>query len=371
MSFAFTCEQSDLDRALSLVARVIGRVEPGRFALAGVLIQGRGDKLSITASDLVVSISTSIHIHQVAEGTLLLPGRLLQAIVSVLDDAPMTVTVREGYAHISASTSEFRIRTMRHEDYPESPHGDPRDYESDVACDGIALSKELSRVMRSASRDPNKPVLSGILMESNGDALRLVSTDTYRLTVCSIEGHSSLLGGRGRVILPVAAAAEFQRLFSGIEAVQVRMAQQFVQIKGGNGLLTARLVAGRYPDYDSVIPKSVVPAATAMRTRLALGLRRVRLLTWDEAWVTLSLQRNTLGLEASNSEIGTASDTMAVAYAGGRIQEAFHPGHLSDGVEVTPGESVDLHFYGPQKPCVIRSCEQDGFLYLLMPIPAS
>lgn len=371
MSFAFTCNQSDLDRALSLVARAIRRVEPGRLALAGVLIQARGNNLSVTASDLVVSISTSIHVRQAAEGTVLLPGRLLQAIISVLDNGPVAIAVKEGYAHIRASTSEFRIRTMRHEDYPESPHGEPGDYESDVACNGIALAEELSRVLRSASSDPNKPVLSGILMESDGDALKLVSTDTYRLTVCSLKGHSDILGGRGRAILPVAAAAGFQRLFGDAEAVRVRMAQQFVQIEGDDSLLTARLVAGRYPDYDSVIPKSVVPGATAMRTRLALGLRRVRLLTWDEALVTLSLRRNTLGLEASNSEIGSASDAMTVDYAGGRVEEAFHPRHLSEGVEVTPGESVELCFYGPQSPCVMRSCEHDGFLYLLMPLTTS
>ena len=367
MSFAFTCDQPKLERALSLVARAIGRVEPGRLALAGVLINTQRGSATITASDLVVSISTSLRVHATNEGTVLLPGHLLRAIVAVLDDAPVTITIEEGYARISASTSEFRIRTMPHEDYPESPHGEPLDYKSDVVCNGIALAEELSRVLRSISRDSNKPILSGVLMEADGDTLKLVSTDTYRLAVSCVEGHSRLLGDRGQVILPAAAATEFHRLFGDAEAVRVRMAPRFVQIEGNGSLLTGRLVAGQYPDYAAVIPKGVVPAATTARVRLALGLRRVRLLTLDEALVTLNLRRNSLGLKAVNSEIGSASDAMPVDYAGGRVEESFHPQHLSDGVEVTPGESVELHFYGPRRPCVMRSRERDGFLYLLMP----
>ena len=367
LSFGFTCDQPELERALSLVARAVGRVEPGRVALAGVLIDACGDRATITASDLVVSISTSVRIREADGGIVLLPGRLLHAIVSVLDAAPVTIAVEGGHAHISAGTSEFRIRTMRHEDYPESPHGEPWDYESDVACDGVALTGSLARVLRSTSRDPNKPVLSGVLMEADGDALKLVSTDTYRLAVCCVKGHSDLLGGRSRVILPAAAAAAFRRLFGSAEMVRVRMAQRFVQVEGDDRLLTGRLVAGQYPDYAAVVPNSAVPVATALRVRLALGLRRVRLLTLDEALVTLSLSRGTLGLEACNSEIGSASDAMPAAYAGARAEGAFHPEHLSDGVEVTPGESVDLAFHGPRGPCVMRSGEDDGFLYLLMP----
>ena len=371
MSLSFICDQAELDKSLSLVARAVGGVVARRVALAGVLFQLQGDQLVMTGSDLSVTISAAVSVRGEADGAALLPGRLLQAIVSVLDDAPVAISVDGVFANIRAGTSEFRVRAMRHEDYPDLPHGNRSDFECEVECDGALLSDEFARVSRSACRDPNRGVLSGVLMESDDNALKLVSTDTYRLTVCRIDGHSILLGGRGSVILPAAAAVEFQRLFGRTTSVSVRMAQRFAQFEGGGVTLTGRLIAGQYPDYASIIPRGTVPAAKVSRWRLSLAIRRVRLLTLDEASIKIALQRNTLGLDASNPDVGSASDEMAVDYRGARVNEAFNPRHLSDGVESTPGESVELHFYGPQNPCLMRSSETDGFLYLLMPVAMS
>lgn len=366
MSFGFTCDRGALHDALAPAVAVAGRAEHGRVALSGVLLQLDQDQLTVTGSDLTVTISVSVDVRGSGVGVTLLPARLMLAIVSIMDDAPISMKVDSDMASVVGGASAFKLRAMRHEDYPDSPHGNPEDFESASVCNATALADEFARVSRSASRDETRGVLTGVLLETDGDALCLVSTDTFRLMRCVIAGYSQILGSRKRVVVPARAANEFQKLFGGTEQVSVRMAERCVQVEGIGALMTCRLVQGQFPDYAGMVPEFFPPGATTARTRMMLALKRVGLLALTgPSSVDVGLNRNHITLDVEDEEIGNARDDFPVDYLGTRRQASFNHKYLLDGVDAAPGESITLHIQSAASPCVVRV--GDDYLYLLMP----
>ena len=379
MSMNFRCERDAMSKALLVTARATASSTAGRTALTGVHMDLRGDTLTVTGSDLDLTISATTEVAGGSDGTAVTPSRLLGEVVRALPPGSVEFSVNNGEARIVAGSSEFSLRLIPTDDYPQldfasvdTEGSESAAFGESVSFDGGDFRDALSQVVRSASKDDSRPILTGVLMASEESGLRLVSTDSYRLSVRDLAG-SSILGDVEKVLVPSRALTELQRLIADSESkeISLKLAEQYAQFSVGSIQLTTQLIAGDFPNYQGLIPKDHPNRLTASRERLLEAVRRVRLLAQDSVPVRLVMSESNLEVKAITQDVGQANESMSASYSGETLTVAFNPEYLIDGLEAAGADEVVLETADPVKPALLRSVDDDRFLYLLMPVRVS
>jgi DNA polymerase-3 subunit beta len=377
MGMKFRCERDTLLDALTVAVRAAAGASSSRAALTGAHLDLTEGVLTVTGSDLDLTLSVTVEVLGTAGGAAVTPARLLTDVVRAVPAGAVEFSVTEGEASIVAGSSEFSIRLIPEEDYPqlsftqEAAAGDSAAFSPAVTFSGAEFRDALSQVVRSASSDDSRPILTGVLMASEGEGrLRLVSTDSYRLSVRDLEG-SSILGEHQKVLVPSRALGELHRLIADSDEVTLKLAEHYAQFVVGNVQLTTRLIPGDFPNYQGLIPTDHPNCLTANREQLLEVVRRVRLLAQDSTPVRMVMSDGSLEVIAITHDVGKANESMEANYTGEDLTVAFNPGYLIDGIEATTGEEVTLETADPVKPALLRSVGDGGFLYLLMPVRVS
>ena len=379
MGMKFRCERDALLEALMVAVRAAAGASSSRAALTGAHLDLADGTLVVTGSDLDLTLSVTTDVAGEADGAAVAPARLLTDVVRAVPAGSVEFSVTDdGEASIVAGPSEFSIRLIPAEDYPQLAFKDERTqdgasvaFSPAVSFDGLEFRGALSQVVKSASSDDSRPILTGVFMtaESEGQ-LRLVSTDSYRLSVRDLEG-SSILGEHERVLVPSRALGELQRLIADSDEVTLKLAEHYAQFVVGAVQLTTRLIPGDFPNYHGLIPTSHPNCLTANREQLLEVVRRVRLLAQDSTPVRLVMSSENLEVIAITHDVGKANESMDAQYEGEDLTVAFNPGYLIDGIEASTGDEVTLHTADAVKPALLRSVGNESFLYLLMPVRVS
>lgn len=334
--------------------------------LSGVLLELNGDVLRLTGSDLDLTITVETKVSGQQDGVAVLPGKLASDIARAFGSGAVNVEVTDDVARLSSGRSEFSLRLMHADEYPrfETPDADA------VTISSERLASALRQVVRAASSDDSRPILTGVLMAAESGGLRLVATDSYRLAVCDLPGES-LLGEGQQVLVPSRALNELAKLLSDASEVTLRLGSRDASFTVGDVLLTTRLIEGDFPNYRSLIPENHPNKLTVDREPLLEALRRVRLLAQEATPVRVHMSGDTVELKAITQDVGEAHEEIDAQYVGQDLMVAFNPQYLLDGIEVTPGEQVTLETVDALKPALIRSVETSDFVYLLMPVRVS
>ena len=379
MGMKFRCERDALLEALMVAVRAAAGASSSRAALTGAHLDLADGTLVVTGSDLDLTLSVITDVAGEADGAAVTPARLLTDVVRAVPAGSVEFSVTDnGEASIVAGPSEFSIRLIPEEDYPQLAFKDEHTqdgasvaFSPAVSFDGLEFREALSQVVRSASSDDSRPILTGVLMTAESDGqLRLVSTDSYRLSVRDLEG-SSILGEHERVLVPSRALGELQRLIADSDEVTLKLAEHYAQFVVGAVQLTTRLIPGDFPNYHGLIPTDHPNCLTANREQLLEVVRRVRLLAQDSTPVRLVMSSENLEVIAITHDVGKANESMDVQYEGEDLTVAFNPGYLIDGIEATTGDEVTLQTADAVKPALLRSVGNKSFLYLLMPVRVS
>ena len=379
MGMKFRCERDALLEALMVAVRAAAGASSSRAALTGAHLDLADGTLVVTGSDLDLTLSVITDVAGEADGAAVTPARLLTDVVRAVPAGSVEFSVTDnGEASIVAGPSEFSIRLIPEEDYPQLAFKDEHTqdgasvaFSPAVSFDGLEFREALSQVVRSASSDDSRPILTGVLMTAESDGqLRLVSTDSYRLSVRDLEG-SSILGEHERVLVPSRALGELQRLIADSDEVTLKLAEHYAQFVVGAVQLTTRLIPGDFPNYHGLIPEDHPNCLTANREQLLEVVRRVRLLAQDSTPVRLVMSSENLEVIAITHDVGKANESMDVQYEGEDLTVAFNPGYLIDGIEATTGDEVTLQTADAVKPALLRSVGNESFLYLLMPVRVS
>jgi DNA polymerase-3 subunit beta len=365
----FRCERDVLVEALGTTGRAAASKGAGSATLAGIQLRLAGDRLSLAGVDRDLTIQTEITVAGTADGAAVLPARLGVDIVRSLEPGAVLVDVAdEEVVKISAGRSTFTVRTLPVDDFPRltPPAGDPVTLESGV------LSAALRQVVRAASTDNDRPVLTGVLMTATDTGVRLVATDSYRLAVRDLPGSTVLSAGQ-KVLLPSRALAELQRVLgSSGDTVSLRLGEFEAHFDVGPTRLTTRLLEGDYPNYSGLIPKGYPNRLVVGKDALLDAVRRVRLMTRDPTTpVRLSLRPDGVELTVITPDLGQATEDVDAKYEGTEFTIAFNPVYLSEGVEAVEGDEVVLETLDAGKPATLRSTDTPDYLYLLMPVKVS
>jgi DNA polymerase-3 subunit beta len=359
----FRCERDVLLDALTVVSRAVSTRPGGILALSGVRLEVRGDTLKVVGSDLHLTIEVACNVAGDADGTAVLPARLVTDIVRALDAGAVSVAVGDDEASIAAGRSQFSVRTLPAEEFPRVDTA----ADGGVTLDAQLFAGALRQVVPAAGHDDARPILTGVLMAAEQGGLRLVATDSYRLAVRDLPG-TSVLREDQRVLVPARSLGELARLLGGATSLTVRLGEREATFEVGSTRLSTVLIEGEFPNYRQLIPKDYPNRLTVAKEPFLDAIRRVRLLARDATPLRLTMRPDGVELAAIAHEIGEAHEELEASYDGNELMVAFNPDFLATGVEAVVGDEVVIETLDTLKPAVVRAPDGGDFLYLLMPV---
>jgi DNA polymerase-3 subunit beta len=359
---------ADLLAQLQTVTRVAS-TRSAVQALSGVMILAQdGSTPELLATDMEIGLRVPLQAEVARPGAAVLPARLLLDVARSLPAEQLTMELRsaEQDVELICGPTTFHLRTLRAEDFPALPTPSP---ESRVVLPAEAFVQTISRVARSASRDETRPVLTGILMSASGTELRMVATDSYRLSVKETALDSALEGSL-EANVPARALQELVRIAQPAtgDSVAVSVGQNQVIFELGDVVLSSRLIDGQFPNYRQLLPESVEHELRLASAELTDVVRRISLLAQKNAPLRLSFSEGTLTVSAQTPDVGEASESIPVPFHGEPFEIGFNPEFLRDGLESVESEELVLKLISPLRPGLIESPDTGDFVYLIMPI---
>ncbi|MEZ5120090.1 MAG: DNA polymerase III subunit beta [Solirubrobacterales bacterium] len=363
-----TCTSAELLAQLQTVSRVAS-TRSAVQALSGVQIAVQEDGVELRATDMEMGLRVPLPATVVRPGSAVVPARLTLDVVRALPAADVTLELRptDQDVEIKSGSATFHIRTLRSEDFPPLP--DPGG-DAVVEVPAVAFVETIALVARSASRDETRPILTGILVSAAGRELRMVATDSYRLSVKETPLESEL-SGAFEANVPARALQELVRLVQGSGedatlSVGVRANQVVFEVDGA--ILSSRLIDGQFPNYRQLLPDSYEHELRLEGRELTDVVRRISLLAQKNAPLRLAFREGELTVSAQTPDVGEASESLPVAFAGEPFEIGFNPEFLRDGLESVESGDLVLKLISPLRPGLIEAGDGSGFLYLIMPI---
>jgi DNA polymerase III subunit beta len=337
-------------------------------ALSGVQIAAHEGGIELRATDMEIGLRVPLEGEVVREGGVVLPARLLVDVVRALPGDSVSLELRssEQDVEIVAGSATFHIRTLRLEDFPPFPEPEA---EGRVSVPGEAFVETVLKVARSASRDETRPVLTGILVSAAGAELRMVATDSYRLSVKETKLDEAL-DGSFEANVPARALQELSRIAQHGESeqltVSVRTNQVVFEVDGV--VLSSRLIDGQFPNYRQLLPDAYEHELQLAGSEISEVVRRISLLAQKNAPLRLAFSEGELTVSARTPDVGEASESLPVPFQGEALEIGFNPEFLRDGLESVESGDVLLKLISPLRPGLIQAADGSGFVYLLMPI---
>src|ERR687886_479211 len=369
------CNIETFSRKLQLVSRGVSARSTIQL-LGGILLEAEGEALKLSATDMEISVQTSSPAEVEGDGRVVIPARIFNDIVRSLPGGSFSLEYddSEGTVRLVAGENEYRIRAYAADDYPQLPVFPE---EGTFRMSGESLVETVEKVSRSYSRDETRPVLTGILISFEDSRVRMVTTDSYRLSIKESELATTAFEGSREAIIPARAMQEVSRIFSGAqeeEEVEVVLSQNQALFRVGDVLLGTRLIDGNFPEYKRLLPTSFEREISVSREDLIGTLRRVNLFAQRQTPpvpVSLSFSEGSVEVIVRNGEVGEAHERLP-ATSEDEFLISFNPSYLLDGVSAIDTEKVVFKFNEPLKPGLIVPGEADqeepDFLYLIMPM---
>lgn len=338
----FTVSRDALVSALQLVAGVVER-RSTMPVLSNVLLKVEGQQLTLVGTDLEVELVGRVKLIEPAiEGAVTVPGKKFVDIAKSLPDDAMISMVKEGDRMVLRSDrSRFNLATLPAEEFPAS-----QDMESDLRGAVTLVQKDLRQVMDatafSMAVSDVRYYLNGMLFEVHNDRLRTVATDGHRLSTADVIARSDVEEPI-QVIVPRKGVMELARLIAPSEQdVTVHITQNHIRVDSGDFTFTSKLVDGRFPDYQRVIPQGGDNnEMVADRQTLRAVLTRASILSNEKfRSVRFVIEDNNLQILANNPEQEEAEENMAVDYQNAPMDVAYNVGYIQDVLGAVEGEQV-------------------------------
>ena len=337
-------------------------------ALSGVMILAGDSGAELLATDMEVGLRVPLRAEVSRAGQVLLPARLLLDVVRALPAEELSLELRpsEQDVELLCGSAIFHLRVLRAEDFPTLPDAAE---ESRMTLPADAFVRTVERVARSASHDETRPVLTGILISASDRELRMVATDSYRLSVKRTALEIPLRGSI-EANVPARALQELTRVAQQYQCTDltIGLGQNQVIFELGGAILSSRLIDGQFPNYRQLIPESADHELTLSAPELTGVVRRISLLAQKNAPLRLAFSEGELTVSAQTPDVGEASETIPVPFHGEPFEIGFNPEFLRDGVESIDTEELVMKLISPLRPGLIESPEAGDFVYLVMPI---
>ncbi|AMA08990.1 MULTISPECIES: DNA polymerase III subunit beta [Cyanophyceae] len=388
----FVCSQSDLNSQLSLVGRAVPS-RPTHPILGNVLLTADANRhqIQLTAFDLSLGIRTSFPAQVIEGGTLTLPAKLLNDIVSRLPEGEVTLscpsdTLMKGDAQatLTAATGRFQIRGMGAEEFPELPTIQDG---KKLMLPAIALSEGLGGVLFAASPDETKQVLTGVHLTHHQDCLEFAATDGHRLALVetsdqvSPEPESSETGKLPTstledfaLTIPARALRELERMLTTAneaDLIALHLDDSQVIFEVNHQRLTSRKLDGAYPAYHQLIPRQFSRDVTLERRALISSIERVAVLADQKNNIVkfrLNSAEQKLHLAVEAQDVGSGEEALPAQVSGTDLEIAFNVRYLIDGLKALPSNEIKMQLNENNQPVIFTPLGAVQMTYLIMPV---
>lgn len=338
--------------------------------LSNVLLEKRGNSLTFLATDIEIQITTSTEVAGGdGDGAVTVGARKLQDILrSLPDSAEVTLNLEEKRLLVKAGKSRFSLQTLPAEDFPRMAISDAEPKKIEVSQK--QFRHLLGQTQFAMAAQDVRYYLNGLLLLVDGSELRAVATDGHRLAYASMSLGENTSLPRQELILPRKTVLELNRLLADTEdTVQIEMASNQIRFRFGNITLVSKLIDGKFPDYERVVPASLKNLVALNRATLLQSMVRAAILTNEKfRGVRLIMTEGSLKIMAANAEHEEAQEEIEVNYAGDAIDVGFNVGYLLDVLNNASSEMVEWGFNDANSSALLTIPGNDRFKYVVMPM---
>lgn len=347
---------------------VIGVVERRQTMpiLSNILLIAQDGQLSVTATDLEVELVAQAEVDVENGGEITVSGRKLLDICKALPEgSDIHISLSGEKLSVRAGRSKFNLATLPAAEFPV--------VEDIKAGQTISVSQEalghlIEKTHFSMAQQDVRYYLNGMLLETSGQHLRAVATDGHRLALCQVELDGADLEEQ-QVIVPRKGVLELQRLMSGEGDLNIELGSNHIRIQLEGIRFTSKLIDGKFPEYDRVIPKESVNELKANRSEFRDALQRTAILSNEKyRGIRLVIRDSGVILQAHNPEQEEAEEELEVEYSGEDIEIGFNVNYLLDALGAVEGDIVTLSVQDSNSSCLIRQPGNEDSTFVVMPM---
>src|SRR5512146_264916 len=326
--------RSELLRELTATQGVVERKTTIPI-LSNFLFEAAGDKLSITATDLDLSLRTSCSAKVKKEGACTIPARKLYDYVKLLPDVDISVKLLENHwVNIRAGRSNTKMAGMARSNFPSLPAFPGAGI---VKIPAAVLRTLISKTIFAISNEESRYTLNGALMVLKPESIVMVATDGHRLAHIENTASKISVSGELKVLVPKKAMAELSTLLNSTDAQTVDFArdESTLFFRVGGRLLTSRQLTGQFPNYEAVLPRDNNKAVSVHCDELSAAIQRVAQFADERSnAIRMRVEKNELKVSSSNTETGESEDSLETAYAGDPMVIGFNSQYLLEFLKV-------------------------------------
>ena len=363
----FTISRDALLRPLNLVAGVVERRQTLPI-LANVLMVLDGDRLALTGTDLEVELVGRVQLPAAGDsGEVTVPARKLVDICKSLPEGSnIEFTAQDSKVTVKSGRSRFTLSTLPAREFPNVE--DSMGTHQFTVKQG-QLKRLIDRTGFAMAQQDVRYYLNGMLWEIKGKEMRVVATDGHRLALCTLPGKIEATDDT-QVILPRKGVLELARLLLEDEAdIAIVIGSNHIRATTNDFTFTSKLVDGKFPDYQRVLPRSPDKIVLGSRLELRQAFTRAAILSNEKyRGVRLKLTKNSLDIIANNPEQEEAEEAVPVDYQGDSLEVGFNVSYLLDVLGVLSGEQVKLSLSDPNSSALLEESDAGDSLYVVMPM---
>ena len=367
----FQTTKNDLLNAVLTTNKAIG-IRASSFVLSGVMLDV-GKVLTLYSTDLETSIKCETKVKVIDEGKTAVPSRVLINILKSLEESKVELALDRdtNKVNITCGKAFFSLNTMSIEEYPDFPgikKGNP------LKIELKKFKNLLSKVQKAASIDESRGVLTGVLVEIEGDTLSMAATDSYRLALIKEKIGKAIQNIK--VVIPLKVLDSIVRSEYEKGDVEIYLEENQISFcleedKKGRNIIVSRLLSGKFPEYKQLVPKSLKHNIVIDKEKVLEVVKRISSISQDNIPVKLAFDKGKATVSMNIREVGSSSEDFDVSYGKERIEIAFNPEFLIDGINIIDDKSIVLSIEEPLKPILIQPEKNKEFIYLLMPVRVS
>lgn len=335
--------------------------------LSHVLFHTEEQRLTVTGTDLEVEATAFIPLEGASPGITTLPARKMLDICRALPEgAQLRFSKDEERTTVTSGKSRFVLNSLSPKDFPST--GDIHPLVT-FSMGQDRLKEHIERTQFAMAQQDVRYYLNGLFLEAEGEHLRTVATDGHRLAICDSDDGQNI-DNKQNVIIPRKGVLELARLLESSDAViQVEIGQNHIRLVTDQICFTSKLIDGRFPDYQRVLPEKIVSHLIAEREMLTQALVRASILSNEKyRGVRLELDENLLRIGANNPDQEEAHEEVEVAFQGGPLEIGFNATYLLDALHAVKTEQVQIGLVDANSCCVIQGVGDEKSRYIVMPM---
>ena len=362
----FTIDRESLIKPLQTVSGVVERRQT-LPVLSNVLVKVTAEQLSMLATDLEVEMQAQTTVKGAKAGEITLPARKFMDICRALpDNSKIEVNIDDSRAVIRSGKSRFVLSTLPAAEFPNMETS--KDVLSFSMSQGV-LRHAIERTHFAMAHQDVRYYLNGMYLETADDLLRMVATDGHRLALCETGAKIKTKENQG-VIIPRKGVQELLRLLNDDDQpAQVHLGSNYIRITTDGTAFTSKLIDGRFPDYQNVVPDGGSKHVTCSRGLLRQALNRVSILSNEKyRGIRLQFSKGLLRIFAHNPEQEEAEEEVIIDYDGENIEIGFNVNYLLDAITAGTSEQVELFLTDPNSSCLVQGGGEKDCKYVVMPM---